>query len=220
MRILIIFILNDRSGIKPTRRTNMKIYKDRRGMTGLETAIILVAFVITAAAFAFVVLNMGFLTAQKSQTVISAGMQEASSSLQADGDIIGIMDTTNKNMTSCEFYLRLSQGKEPIDTGNSKLIMTYANPHQHGVIYSSDATTAVTISEVVGDDDTLIEGGERWKVLVNFTLVGALDDFEADGTEFTSEYEQFRIELRPATGSVLTIERTLPAIHESVMVIE
>ncbi|TFH18490.1 hypothetical protein E4H04_03325, partial [Candidatus Bathyarchaeota archaeon] len=28
----------------------------RRGMTGLETAIILVAFVITAAAFAFVVL--------------------------------------------------------------------------------------------------------------------------------------------------------------------
>ena len=37
----------------------------RRGMTGLETAIILVAFVITAAAFAFVVLNMGFLTPKK-----------------------------------------------------------------------------------------------------------------------------------------------------------
>ena len=42
----------------------------RRGITGLETAIILVAFVITAAAFAFVVLNMGFLTAEKAQSVI------------------------------------------------------------------------------------------------------------------------------------------------------
>ncbi len=37
--------------------------KNRRGVTGLETAIILVAFVITAAAFAFVILNMGFITA-------------------------------------------------------------------------------------------------------------------------------------------------------------
>jgi flagellin FlaB len=50
-------------------------YKNRRGMTGLETAIILIAFVITAAAFSFVVLNMGFLSAQKTQTVISSGMQ-------------------------------------------------------------------------------------------------------------------------------------------------
>ncbi len=43
---------------------------NRKAMTGLETAIILVAFVITAAAFAFVVLNMGFLTAEKAQSVI------------------------------------------------------------------------------------------------------------------------------------------------------
>ncbi|MCD6509436.1 MAG: hypothetical protein J7L11_03485, partial [Thermoprotei archaeon] len=31
-------------------------------MTGIETAIILIAFVIVAASFAFVVLNMGFFT--------------------------------------------------------------------------------------------------------------------------------------------------------------
>jgi len=52
---------------------HIKMLKNRRGMTGLETAIILVAFVITAAAFAFVVLNMGFLTAEKAQSVISSG---------------------------------------------------------------------------------------------------------------------------------------------------
>jgi archaeal flagellin FlaB len=194
--------------------------KTRRGMTGLETAIILVAFVITAAAFSFVVLNMGFLTAQKSQTVISAGMQEASSSLQADGDLIGTMDTTERHMTSVYFYVRLSQGKEPVDTASDKMIITYSNPHQSGVVYSDSAEGATTVTQVVGDDDTLIESGERWKIEIDFSAVGALDDFEADGTEFTSEYEKFRIEVRPATGSVLTIERVLPAVNEAIMVIE
>ena len=114
--------------------------KNRKGMTGLETAIILVAFVITATAFSFVVLNMGFLTAQKSQTVISAGMQEATSSLQADGDLIGESNVTSGNMTKTTFYVRLSQGKEPIDTAGDKLIITYSNTNVYGVIKDGTKT--------------------------------------------------------------------------------
>jgi flagellin FlaB len=66
----------------------MKLLRNRRAMTGLETAIILVAFVITAAAFAFVVLNMGFLTAEKAQSVISSGMAEASSAILVDSGMV------------------------------------------------------------------------------------------------------------------------------------
>ena len=66
--------------------------KDRRGMTGLETAIILVAFVITAAAFSFVIINMGFLTSQKAQSVISSGMTEASSSMLIDSGVVAQFD--------------------------------------------------------------------------------------------------------------------------------
>lgn len=62
---------------------------NRKAMTGLETAIILVAFVITAAAFAFVVLNMGFLTAEKAQSVIGAGIRGAGSSMLTDSGVIG-----------------------------------------------------------------------------------------------------------------------------------
>ena len=57
-----------------------------RGMTGLETAIILVAFVITAAAFSFVVLNMRFITSQKTQSVVSASITNSSKSLLCDVD--------------------------------------------------------------------------------------------------------------------------------------
>jgi len=33
-------------------------------------------------------------------------------------------------------------------------------------------------------------------------------------------YEEFRVELRPAAGSVLTVERQIPAVYSIVMVID
>lgn len=190
-------------------------------MTGLETAIILVAFVITAAAFSFVVLNMGFLSAQKTQTVISSGMQEAASSMLFDGDMIATCDTTAKTVDSVTFYVRLSQGKEPIDTANDKMIMTYSCPRAAGVIYSTNVTTVVTISEVIGNSDSLIQSGERWKVTVDFTALGDAA-LEPAGVlqPAPAAYETFTIELRPATGSVLSIARNVGAIYNPIQVLQ
>ncbi len=190
----------------------------RRGMTGLETAIILVAFVITAAAFSFVVLNMGFLTAQKSQTVISAGMQEATSSLQADGDLIGEFNVSSGNMTKTTFYVRLSQGKEPIDTAGDKLIITYSNPYVYGVI-KDGVKAGGSFTEIVGDGDTLVEYGERWLVEIDFdTVAGATVLNSSDA--YSGAYDTFRLELRPAQGAVLAVERTIPAVNTAIMILE
>jgi flagellin FlaB len=196
-------------------------FKKRRGMTGLETAIILVAFVITAAAFSFVVLNMGFLSAQKTQTVISSGMQEAASSLLFDGDMIATCDTTAKTVNSVTFYIRLSQGKEPIDTANDKMIMTYSCPRAAGVIYSANVTDVVSIGEVIGNGDNLVQSGERWKVTVDFTKLATGDLDPATATDLApAAYEQFTIELRPATGSVLSIARNVGAIYNPIQVLQ
>ena len=195
-----------------------RIPMKRRGMTGLETAIILVAFVITAAAFSFIVLNMGFLTAQKSQTVISAGMQEATSSLQADGDLIGEFDVSAGNMTKCSFYVRLSQGKEPIDTAGDKLIITYSNPYVYGVI-KDDTKAGATITEVVGDSDALVEYGERWLVEVTFSTVAGATVLNTTDA-YSAAYDTFRLEMRPSQGAVLAIERTIPAVNTAIMILE
>ncbi len=58
-----------------------------RGIIGIESAIVLIAFVIVAAALAFVVLNMGFSTTQKAKTAIIAAVEEAGSSLEVAGKI-------------------------------------------------------------------------------------------------------------------------------------
>lgn len=309
------------------------MYKNRKAMTGLETAIILVAFVITAAAFAFVVLNMGFLTAQKAQSVISAGMTEASSSLLTDSGAIAEFSNIDGpqgdiDLVKLTFYLKLSQGHEPIDMDSSKLLGTYTNSRCHGVIYPSStdkgqatftaaaasATITVTaptitadfsaalydatgttqlaptsgatestgneetsdtvvltptagllagtsyvvkvtlatepgeytlsdagdpagsggpvvvptdvmmITEVNGDGDTLLEFGEKFRVTIDFSNLSPEDvdpvqTADPDGV-YAHPYEEFRVELRPAAGSVLSIERQIPAVYSIVMVID
>jgi archaeal flagellin FlaB len=212
------------SAIKPKKENKMKMeFKNRRGMTGLETAIILVAFVITAAAFSFVVLNMGFLSAQKTQTVISSGMQEAASSLLFDGDMVATCDTTNKNVTAVTFYIRLSQGKEPIDTAPSKMIMTYSCPRAAGVIYSTDAALdgIVSIAQVIGNGDTLVQSGERWKVTIDFAALQTADVLTPAGANCEPQpYETFTVEIRPASGSVLSIARNVGAIYNQLQVLQ
>jgi archaeal flagellin FlaB len=60
-----------------------------RGIIGIESAIVLIAFVIVAAALAFVVLNMGFATTQKAKTTIVSTLSEAGSSIEIEGKMIG-----------------------------------------------------------------------------------------------------------------------------------
>ncbi len=206
------------------------VSKSRRAMTGLETAIILVAFVITAAAFAFVILNMGFLTAEKAQSVISAGMSEASSSMLIDSGLVAFFSNTSVAgvqqadicLTKVVFYMKLSQGHEPVDCDDSRLIATFTNDVCHGEIYDTNGTV-MTITTANGDTDTLLETGEKFKVEIDFTelLLADVEPVPADRPSlYTHPYENFRVEIRPSQGAVMTIERQLPAVYTPVMVID
>ena len=206
-----------------------KLLGKQRGMTGLETAIILVAFVITAAAFAFVVLNMGFLTAEKAQSVISSGMREASSALLTDSGMIAQFsnvtgDQSDICLTKLTFYLKLSQGHEPIDVDDAVMVATYTNQRCHGEIYQTNGTI-MTIYGVNSDGDTLLETGEKFKVVIDFTQleIDGVDPPVEEGSRpdlYAHPYEKFRIELRPSAGAVLAIERQIPAVYSTVMTIE
>ncbi len=200
-------------------------FKKRQGVTGLETAIILVAFVITAAAFAFVILNMGFLTAEKAQSVISSGMAEATSALLVDNGVVASFANTTSNqqsdicLTKLTFYVRLSQGHSPIDVEDSRLVATFTNARCHGELYNVNGTI-MTMTCVTGDVDTLMEVGEKYKVEIDFTEIpndGVDPTIVARPNLYSHPYETFRVELRPAEGAVLTISREIPAVYVAVM---
>ena len=60
----------------------------QRGITGLETAIILIAFVVVASVFAFIVLSTGIFTSERSKETIFAGIEETKSTLEPSGSLV------------------------------------------------------------------------------------------------------------------------------------
>ena len=203
--------------------TALGVFRHRRGMTGLEVAIMLVAFVITASAFSFMVLNMGYLTSEKAESVISAGMSEASSALFLDSDLIGTFANNTGSqsdicLTRAVFYVRLGEGDEPIDMSDSMLSVTYSNQRCQASIYDSNGT-ACTVKGVTGNGDALLEAGERFKVIIDFTQMDKADVDPAQASKpsvYVHPYERIRIDLRPSHGSVLSIDRTLPQVANTV----
>jgi len=61
--------------------------RNRKGIVGIEAAIVLIAFVVIAAALSYVVINMGFFATQKTKETIAEGIAESTAALQLDGTV-------------------------------------------------------------------------------------------------------------------------------------
>jgi flagellin FlaB len=105
-----------------------KISRRFKAIVGIESAIVLIAFVVVAAALAFVVLNMGFFTTQKSKETIGSGLGEASSALEIDGTVVAGVDTTTSTITYFYIPLKLSAGKASIDVTPGKSVVSLWSP--------------------------------------------------------------------------------------------
>ena len=70
------------------KRYFKNIYKAQKGITGLETAIILIAFVVVAAVFAYTVLSAGLFSTQKSQEAVYNGLKETQGTLELMGSVV------------------------------------------------------------------------------------------------------------------------------------
>ncbi|HCV27447.1 MAG TPA: hypothetical protein DGB32_03885 [Dehalococcoidia bacterium] len=70
-----------------------------RGITGLETAIIVIAFVVVASAFAFTVLSTGVFSAERSKDTVYAGLSEVRSSLATRGSFVAFFGKVSSTQT-------------------------------------------------------------------------------------------------------------------------
>jgi flagellin FlaB len=155
--------------------------RDERGITGLETAIILIAFVVVAAVFAFTVLSTGVFSAERSKETIYAGLQEAKSSLEPRGSVIAYSGNNGGNTTvfKVSFVVANAVAGEPIDltppytaddstvdpdynaTNEYRTVISYTDQNQ----FLSDVPWTVSF---VGNasSDTLLESGEKAEITV------------------------------------------------------
>ena len=84
------------------------------GFTGLEAAIVLMAFVVVAATFAHAVLGTGLTFAGESQSVVHQSVRQTGSGLIAAGSIHGISSRPER-IDTLVIPIGLTAGSEPID---------------------------------------------------------------------------------------------------------
>ena len=103
-----------------------KLLKSKRGIVGIEAAIVLIAFVVIASALAYVVVNMGFYSSQKAKSTISRGIDEATSALQLDGSVIAYTNETSgsKYIQYLLIPVKLSIGRSSLDLANTTTVIS------------------------------------------------------------------------------------------------
>jgi len=191
----------------------------KRGSVSVETAVVLIAFIIVAASFAFIVLNMGFFASQKSKSTFGEGLRTTAMTIEVSGDVMGYCRGTD-SVTEIIIPLRLSLNAEMFDfstdnvavefiTGNKTYANIYAGRLDVSSISLNDildaaytaaagSTKAYTVWIMDKDGDTVLEKGERVLLII---VLGPND--------YVDVGERFKVEIVPVKGVTLTVERSV-----------
>jgi flagellin FlaB len=183
------------------------------GFTGLEAAIVLIAFVVVAAVFSYVVLGAGFFTTQKSQEVVHTGVSQASSTLQVVGNVYGT--GTTASIVAINFSVSLAPGGTPVDF--EKMSMTYSTGTGVETLLRNPTVAPATSDCIAGQwciiavqngatTDWLLEKNEQF-------------DIEAMPTTALGANTDFNLEIKPIVGASLGIKRSTPAALQPVNIL-
>jgi flagellin FlaB len=198
----------------------MKMHRGEKGITGLETAIILIAFVVVASVFAYTVLSAGIFSSQKGKEAIYSGLEEARAAVTLKGSVVAMDTDSNDEVDELVFIVATALEGEAIDftmPTDTTPVDGIADDGSSNVcvISYSDQTQRVEdlnwsfVPLGKDDGDTLLEPGEKFEITIDLTAM------DGDITTYTT----FSLEVKPPKGSVLIIERTTPGVVDDVMVL-
>ena len=188
-------------------RRLFRLFNREDGITGLETAIILIAFVIVASVFAFVVLSTGLFSAERGKETVFAGLEKARGNLEVRGALTVIDADTNGTIDSSDeivFNVALAAGGFPISLDPA----AYTNTVVVNWIDAQDRVpdSGYTVTWILDDADDLLENGELAEVTVNPPAGSTLVPNEI-----------FTLEVVPPSGGTNLVNRTMPPEIDDVM---
>jgi flagellin FlaB len=177
-----------------------QLHNEESGQTALETAIILIAFVVVASVFAFTILSAGSSSTEKGEEAIYAGLEGVQSSMSTKGAIIALEDdTTTGQVGKVVFTVSLVAGGDPVDL--TKVVIGYRDENE---MFNDVTFEKSTIS---GTEDDILRDGELVEITVTIPAL----------TNPLKENMEFTLEVKPETGAVLNISRTTPAAVSPIM---
>ncbi len=205
------------------------LWKDQRGITGLETAIILIAFIVVAAVFAFTVMTTGLFSTEKAKTTAQAGIAEASSTFAPKGGLIAECAVNAQNactrVEALTFQITTASGSTGTSIARDKIALIYSDDNQRD---SSNAEInaraagdgilgTVTVNKIVSttaNTPELLQQGDVAEIRV------VLNDTAAGGATLLGPNMIFRLEIIPQQGGSLILSRKTPPELMRVMNLE
>ena len=176
-----------------------KIRQRQEGITGLETAIILIAFVIVASVFSYVVLSAGLFSSQKVKEAVNAGVQSTMSTVELKGNVVVKME--GGLVTEIYFCVGIPRAGSPVDfspssSNISPLVISYTDADTLIPSVNWSINKLATINT-----DNILDPNELFQVIVDIANTGNVS---------IGAYDSFALEVKPAGGPVLPIERAIP----------
>lgn len=195
------------------------IQNDQRGITGLETAIILIAFIVVASVFAYSVLTAGIFASEKGKEAVYSGLETARSSMFISGPIIANDTDADNEIETLTVVVGNALNGEAInltvgaDGDSDGLLSDEANPTHKLVMTYIDSLQRISditwsASQIgKGDDDALLEDGEKFELTIQLTGL----------TTALGPGKTFVVEIQPENGAAILLERRTPGFIDPVM---
>jgi flagellin FlaB len=184
------------------------ITKNDNAFTGLEAAIVLIAFVVVAAVFSYVVLGAGFFTTQKSQETVYTGVSQATSNIQMIGQVYGLASSsTGTQIKEIRFSIGLAPGSPTLDISKMKIV--FSTPGTTPYIYtaatsgtvppawSSSSPQFIALENGAGSAQSSLTSQQQQQI--SFTVPALV-----------SKNTVMNLELRPSVGASLPFTKTAP----------
>ena len=172
------------------------------GFTGLEAAIVLIAFVVVAAVFSYVILGAGFFTTQKAQETIYKSVEQSTSNIQMIGNVYGIATVPANGIDQIRFSIGLAPGASSSNLEKMTIAVSTPTYGPKTFVWTSGSsstadTNFVILKNGVGTSQSSMAPGDQMEIQLNLTPV--------------QKDTRINIEIRPGIGAALPFSKTTPA---------
>jgi len=175
--------------------------RNDEGFTGLEAAIVLIAFVVVAAVFSYVVLGAGFFTTQKAQETVYKGVEQSTTNIQTIGTVYGLSESTPpKNITVIKFSIGLAPGAPAIDLTKMKIVFSTPESATPAILnYGTTADVTNFTAKIGTETQTALDPNEQVEI-----------SFKTEEWQVPPNMKMI-FEIRPSVGAALPFTKTAPA---------
>jgi archaeal flagellin FlaB len=167
--------------------------------TGLEAAIVLIAFVVVVAVFSYVILGAGFFTTQKAQEAVYESVEQTMTNIQMIGNVYGIATAPSSGIDEIKLSIGVSPGGPA--TNLEKLDIAFSTPNTIPIILKR------------GNNTSTSEFTAKFNALTHVTTMQKNDQVEINFRVAPIPKDTvLNIEIRPGVGAALPFSKTTPTI--------